>query len=138
MQFVSNIPYADAVSAKYENLVAYCASQAMREQGIERIAGKIVSVECKFYLPIPESRACKKEHIYPLSPLTQHESGELPVPACKRLHEGEPHGQRPDLDNLLKSLDGLNGVVWSDDCLVYGLEAMKLWSHNPRTEIRIT
>jgi len=45
---------------------------------------------------------------------------------------------KPDVDNLIKFiLDSLNGVFWRDDCLVYSVEAGKLYNDLPSTEIEI-
>lgn len=51
--------------------------------------------------------------------------------------EGELHAQRPDLDNLVKQLDALNGIVWGDDAQIASLTARKVWSATPQTIIRI-
>ena len=57
----------------------------------------------------------------------------------KQAHYDTPHIQRPDLDNLEKLvLDGLNGVVFLDDCQVAELSSIKRWGKHPRTEIYIT
>lgn len=42
---------------------------------------------------------------------------------------------KPDLDNTIKILDALNGVVWTDDALVVRLVAEKAYSDRPRLEI---
>lgn len=44
---------------------------------------------------------------------------------------------KPDLDNIVKMLDALNGVVWVDDALVVRLVAEKWYSDRPRIEIRV-
>lgn len=69
----------------------------------------------------------------------------MPIPsgmrkADRRLAEEEclPHGKRPDRTQLIKTVeDALNGVVWTDDSLVVGGEAVKLYSPKPRTEIDV-
>jgi Holliday junction resolvase RusA-like endonuclease len=39
------------------------------------------------------------------------------------------HAIRPDLDNLVKSvLDGLNGIAWTDDALIWKMMAIKSYS----------
>lgn len=127
LTFVSNIPYADSTTAKYENLVAYCASQAMKEQSVERKMVGGISIAVNFFMPASQTRACKQMSI----------PGGCTKKNCKKLHTGEPHTQRPDLDNLIKSMDGLNGVVFGDDCLVYAISASKMWSHDPHTEVEV-
>lgn len=61
----------------------------------------------------------------------------------KKLKKGS-NGQpitRPDTDNYLKSiLDGLNGVVWSDDSQVVHIDAQKLYAMDnagPRISILV-
>jgi Holliday junction resolvase RusA-like endonuclease len=44
---------------------------------------------------------------------------------------------KPDIDNIVKLLDGLNGVAWDDDSQIVELEACKKYGPNPRLLIRI-
>lgn len=93
----------------------------MKLAQVGRVVTGGIKITARFYLPIAETRKCKKNC--------------LPEVKCKKLHDGDYHYQRPDLDNLIKSLDGINGVVFSDDALVAEIHATKLWSDNPRSEI---
>jgi len=34
---------------------------------------------------------------------------------------------RPDLDNCIKSVDSLNGIVWADDAQIVEIHACKIW-----------
>jgi Holliday junction resolvase RusA-like endonuclease len=72
------------------------------EQGF--ILGNIIYL--KFYMPIPKSR--------------------------KRLVEGEPHLQRPDVDNMEK---GILDCLLKEDSKVWFAIASKVWSSTPRIEI---
>lgn len=46
---------------------------------------------------------------------------------------------KPDIDNYVKAiLDALNGVAFKDDSQIIALNAKKLYSDKPRTEIEIT
>jgi Holliday junction resolvase RusA-like endonuclease len=45
---------------------------------------------------------------------------------------------KPDLDNFIKSLDGLNGVVWVDDARVVEISASKFYSDAPRLEVVVS
>lgn len=39
------------------------------------------------------------------------------------------HSQKPDVDNLVKTVfDGLNGVAWADDSQVHDIRASKAWA----------
>lgn len=65
-----------------------------------------------FYMPMPSSWSQKK----------------------KQQMDGEPHQQRPDVDNLLKAfLDAL----CDDDSFVWDVRSRKLWSSQPRIEVTI-
>lgn len=63
-----------------------------------------------FYLPIPKSWSKKK----------------------KAEHDGAPHMQKPDVDNLLKAL---LDAIYEDDSHIYSIAAEKRWSHTPRIEV---
>jgi Holliday junction resolvase RusA-like endonuclease len=45
---------------------------------------------------------------------------------------------RPDLDNLIKILDALNGVFWHDDSQIILFRASKHYGDTARTEIKIS
>jgi len=65
---------------------------------------------------------------------------EIPKYRRKELEDGEPHGQRPDADNICKStLDGIKrGLLVVDDCQVSDLIVRKRWSSQPsRLEVSI-
>lgn len=49
------------------------------------------------------------------------------------------HTQRPDIDNLLKSiLDGLNKVAFVDDCQVVEMKSKKVFSDTDKILITVT
>ena len=112
--FVST--YTPAHSANYEAQIAAYARNSMR--GLEPSL-KALSLEIKFYMPIPESWSKKKK--------AMAISGEL-FPTTK-----------PDLDNIVKSIkDGMNEIVFHDDSQVVQLIATKVYSEEPKAEIKVT
>ncbi len=110
LEFVANVSTPGKKSETYESFVALCA----REAGAVAGGTGAVKLTARFYFAIPKSRA-------------------------RKLAENDPHTQRPDLDNCLKSIkDGLNQVAWHDDCCVVEIFAQKLWtSGEPRAEIMV-
>lgn len=53
--------------------------------------------------------------------------------------DGElPHTIRPDVDNLLKIIDGLNGAAWADDAQIITATVSKQYGETASTLIRIT
>lgn len=46
--------------------------------------------------------------------------------------------KRPDVDNLIKCMDALNGIAWRDDSQIVSVLANKFYSTRPRLEIEIT
>lgn len=43
---------------------------------------------------------------------------------------------RPDLDNLVKMIDGLNMICWADDSQIVDLRVRKLYAERPRFEVQ--
>ena len=76
-----------------------------------------LSIEMRFYTPIPASWSKKKQGKFNGTPDTRHH----------------------DVDNFLKKyLDDMNGLVYRDDCLVVKLYGEKTYSANPRTVISVS
>ena len=44
---------------------------------------------------------------------------------------------RPDIDNIIKTIDALNGIAFDDDRQIVKLTAEKLYSTEPRLEIEL-
>lgn len=103
--------YADKPTEQYEAFVAMCAVNAGVESN--NYTGTAL-VALDFYFAIPKSR-------------------------LKRTKEGDYYNQRPDGDNLQKSvMDGLNRVAWYDDSQVHIKHEFKWWTlGQPRVEIEI-
>jgi Holliday junction resolvase RusA-like endonuclease len=107
--------YTPEKTRQYEKLVREIAF--MRKPSYAVITGP-VRLSLVFYLPIPASWS-KKDRL-------QAQEG--------KVH----HTGKPDLDNLIKSVsDGLNGVVYVDDCQIVAIDAMKVYDINPRVEVEI-
>ncbi len=67
----------------------------------------------------------------------QHVTFIIPMPKSwnekKRLeHDGKPHKQRPDIDNLQKAL--LDAVT-SEDCYIWDMRCTKVWGATGAMEI---
>lgn len=77
---------------------------------------KPVMLSIVFYMPIPKSWSKVKQHNI----------------------VGEPHGSRPDLDNLIKLVtDAMNGIVYTDDSLVWAITSSKQYGTEPHIEIQV-
>src|SRR3974390_1622971 len=69
----------------------------------------------------------------------------FPIPASWSMRQHDralagailPTG-RPDVDNLLKILDALNGVVWFDDKQIVTATIKKRYSNNPALVVKVT
>jgi Holliday junction resolvase RusA-like endonuclease len=54
-------------------------------------------------------------------------------------HIGQPHTQRPDIDNCIKAIsDGLNRIAWGDDGQVAEIVAMKRWAETEKTIVEVS
>jgi Holliday junction resolvase RusA-like endonuclease len=62
----------------------------------------------------------------------------MPIPKSdKKARAGQAHIKKPDLDNIIKQLDALNGIVYKDDSQLCFISAWKMYSIEPRLEITI-
>ncbi len=78
---------------------------------------KPIEMKVEFHMPIPKSISKKKY----------------------QLLVNTPHIKTKDIDNLCKFLfDALNKVVWNDDCLIWNLQAKKIYSETPKTVFEIS
>ena len=112
---VSVITYTPPQTKKYEDQIRLCAIQAMN--GGEPLDGPI-EAQMIAYLPIP---------------------GSWPKHRREQALSGAVHPQtKPDVDNLLKNLDGINGIAIEDDKQIVKASICKAYSDNPRLEIRIS
>ena len=107
--------YPDKKTEIYENLVRLAAEKAMDGRSPVDCAVKMIVVAV---LPVPGSWSGRRQRMAI--------AGHI-LPA-----------KLPDLDNLVKAAtDGCNKVVYRDDRLIVGMEAMKIYGERPRLEIRV-
>ena len=112
-----NRSYTPAATAKAELDIGWAAKTAMR------IGGHIL-YECPVTLsflaafPVPASWSKSKK--------------------AMALEGKIAHSGKPDIDNILKMIDGLKGIVWKDDSQVVHIgDCLKCYSEIPRLEMRI-
>lgn len=112
----AGIAYTPKATRDYERDLRILARDTMR--GREPFSGPL-TVEVCAYMPVPQSwPRWKTERV------TDH-----------GLQIG--HTSKPDLDNLAKTIDGLNGVVWVDDSQITDLHVYKRYSHQPRLVVEV-
>lgn len=106
--------YTPAKTRQYEKIVADAAIEAMA--GDPPTEG-LVQVYVSAVFGIPASwPAWKRELVM---------TGQM------------SHGSRPDLDNIIKIVtDGMNGIVYKDDCQIHYLSGFK--SFGPEPQVKIT
>lgn len=113
-RFANGHAYTPKKTAAYENLVALAYIQAGGQ-----ITDAPIELHITAYFPIPKSaRKRDKEKM---------EQGYI------------RHTKRPDVDNLLKSVqDGLNEVAYYDDSQIYRVTAEKRYGPEPKVIVSIT
>jgi len=78
-----------------------------------------LDVSITYHMPIPKSTSKKKR--------------------LEMIHNRTPHIKKPDIDNLIKfTLDAMNDIIFHDDSQIWYLEAKKIYSEFPRTEVVLT
>lgn len=107
--------YTPKRTAEYEKRISLFAGREMRINGIQPLEKAIrLTVTAVFAVPKSWTKA-KRE---------------------KALSGGLKHTSRPDLSNIVKSVeDALNGVVYDDDSQICGIQCIKTYGEEPRTEI---
>lgn len=102
-------------TVKYETSLAWVAKQAMN--GREPLEGPLrVLIVSGF--PVPKSYSKQKT--------IDAKTGVI--------HPTK----KPDLDNIFKLIDGLNGVVWKDDSQIVQADVRKVYSATPELAIQVT
>jgi Holliday junction resolvase RusA-like endonuclease len=108
--------YTPAKTVAHEQAIARYGRQAMVRNALQPITGPIM-LGLRFVMPIPAS--------WPKRKRDQAEAGQI------------DHVSKPDLDNLVKCCDGLNGIVWKDDAQITRLAAVKVYGLCPRIEVEV-
>lgn len=119
--------YTDAKTRNFENELKAAGIAAM--EGLQTL-DEAVSVVVHAHMPIPESFSRKKREA---------------ALACEIMPTG-----KPDFDNVLKMLDGLNHhppefkgdrskrpIIWRDDAQIVACQFLKRYSEHPRLEIAV-
>ncbi len=110
----NGIAFTPATTRRYEAALRYAAQEAM--SGGAPLDGPLaVTVTATF--PIPTSWSKKKQQAA-LAGMVAH--------TC-----------RPDVDNLIKSIDGLNQVCWADDRQIVTALIRKRYGGRPAIHIEI-
>lgn len=111
-QFVA--VYTDAKTRSYEGMLRLAGAQAMRGQ---RPLDRALRVHVTATFSIPQSWSRKRQR--------DALAGII-----------RPTG-RPDCDNILKTIDALNGVVWRDDSLICECLVKKQYGDIPSLVIEV-
>jgi Holliday junction resolvase RusA-like endonuclease len=106
--------YTDEKTASFEGALRMAGSEAM--QGRAPLEGAL-SLSMTAVFPIPASWSKSKR-------------------AAAVEGEVRPTG-KPDCDNLLKTIDGLNGIVWRDDAQVVRASISKIYGAEPEMVIEV-
>lgn len=104
--------YTPKPSKAYSNALAGAALKAMN--GLNPMRGAL-HVKIWAEMPIPKSLSLKKAIAL----------------------ESRPHTKKPDLDNIIKQLDALNGIVYKDDNQIAQITAWKFYGLNPKLVIEV-
>lgn len=105
----SGIAFTDEKTRNYENLVKMLAMQAMEKAGAT-VTDKPVKATINAYFEIPKSYTKKK---------------------VRAIIDGkEKPLKKPDLDNIIKCIDGCNKIIFKDDVQIYSITATKSYITN--------
>lgn len=104
--------YTPEKTLDYENKI-----RRIYKEKIDYMFDGAVRLTIRAYFSIPKSDSKKKKE--------DKLSGKIKVT------------KRPDIDNLIKCIDGLNGVAFKDDSYIVEVIAGKYYSDEPRLEIKI-
>jgi Holliday junction resolvase RusA-like endonuclease len=108
--------FTPSKTRRYEDLIRLEAGRVM--EGRDQLQGPL-SASVEVYVAIPKSFQTKRK-------LAQIEEGQI-RPTTK-----------PDLDNYIKCIDSLNGIVFHDDAQIVSLVSSKHYSKTPRLVVHIS
>ena len=108
------VAYTDAKTASFEGALRQAGALAMA--GRDPIDGPVL-LRMTAVFPIPGSWSKTKRQ--------QAASGVV-----------RPTG-RPDIDNIIKVVDGLNGIVWRDDAQITEATVSKVYGEQPSLTITV-
>lgn len=111
----SGVTYTPLGTRSYEAQLAWAAQVAMR--GRKPLTGPL-RLSVTAFIPIPRSWSGKRQRMAA--------AGEIRPTS------------RPDYDNILKTMDALNGIVWRDDAQIIDARCVKLYDERPRLKITVT
>jgi Holliday junction resolvase RusA-like endonuclease len=111
----SGIAYTPVKTRSYEASLAWTAAAAMK--GAKPLEGPL-ALTVEAYVPIPSSWSGKRQRMAA--------AGDIRPTT------------RPDADNIMKTLDGLNGIVWRDDAQIVDVRCVKAYSERPRLVVTVT
>lgn len=106
--------YTDAKTASYEAVLRLAGAQAM--QGMAPLEGAL-RVSVNAWMRVPASWSKRKQadalafRLWPTA--------------------------KPDADNLVKTLDALNGIVWRDDAQIVEMTVRKVYAGTPALVINV-
>lgn len=114
----NGITFTPKKTSDHEKCFFLGAEAAVNINGWKKLSrDKPVSVKMFFVFSMPKSWSKKKRE-------------QMNQSACTK---------RPDIDNLVKMIDGINGAgVWEDDSQVTAIEAEKVWGEHAFTQVIIT
>lgn len=101
--------FTDEKTRNYENLVKLLAMDAMKKAGAT-VTDKPVKATIHAYFEIPKSYTKKKVQAI-------IDGKEKPL-------------KKPDLDNIIKCVDGCNNIIFKDDAQIYSITATKSYITN--------
>lgn len=103
--------YTPQVTKAAEQEIAWHIKKCLSEP-----LGCAVSVDMVFHVPMPRSWSKKRTEAF----------------------IGEPHTQRPDIDNFVKLVaDACNEILWKDDSQIWKLTAEKRWARQGAIELNV-